>query len=313
MPDLPDWRRVLLVAAALDTGLLAAYARPGTPDDRARELGLDARATAIVSRALAGAGHLSAGADGTFELTPGGRRLAGVPDDPTAPDPAAAILLEARSIRSHLEIADALRTGRPADDVSGGDAATRERFMRAMRAAAAPRVPATVAEVGEPRGGRRLLDVGGAPGNYAAGFARAGWDVTVFDLPDTLAVTAPVLEAAGVRAVGGDALAELPAGPWDVVYLGNVPHLFSPEQAAGLLARAAAALAPGGTLAVQEVLGDLAPQGPGFGLMMLMSTPAGDAYPEADYRRWFRAAGVPLERVVPLDGGDHHLLVGRRP
>lgn len=313
MADDPEWRRILIAAAALETGLLAAFARPGTPEERARDRGLDPRATAIVSRALAGAGYLEARGDGTFALTGAGHALVADEADPDTPGPAGAVLLEARSIASHLGLAETLRTGRQRDDVSAGDALTRRRFMAAMRAVAAPRVPATVAEVGAPWGRRRLLDVGGAPGSYAIGFAEAGWEVTVLDLPETVELGRPRLEAAGVRAVGGDLRDGLPAGPWDVVYLGNVAHLFSPEEAQRLIADAAAALAPGGLLAVQEVLGDRAGQGPAFGVMMLVSTAGGDAYPEDDYRRWMAAAGVPLDRVVALEGGQHHLLLGRRP
>jgi SAM-dependent methyltransferase len=142
--------------------------------------------------------------------------------------------------------------------------------------------------------------------------ARDGWDVTVLDLPETLEIGAQALADAGVATVAGDAGRALPDGPWDVVYLGNVVHLFGPDDAAALLRRAGAALAPGGVLAVQEMLGDLSPQGPGFGVMMLLSTPAGDAYPEADHRAWMAAAGCPVERVVPIADGWHHLLLGRR-
>jgi SAM-dependent methyltransferase len=215
-------------------------------------------------------------------------------------------------VRSHLRLAEVLVTGEPADDVSGGDRATRERFMRAMRAIAGPRADESAVAIGPPRGHGRLLDVGGAPGTYARRFAAAGWEVTVLDLPGTLAVGAPALEAAGVATVAGDATEALPAGPWDAVYLGNVLHLFDPPTAAAVIARAAAALVPHGLLAVQEVLGDRSPQGPAFGVMMLLSTPGGDAHGEGDYRRWMGAAGCPPERVVAIADGWHHLLLGRR-
>ena len=65
-----------------------------------------------------------------------------------------------------------------------------------------------------------------------------------------------------------------------------------------------------GRLAIQEVLGDLSPQGPGFGVMMLLSTEGGDAHPRAAYAEWMEAAGRPLERVVSLEEGWHHLLLG---
>ena len=154
--------------------------------------------------------------------------------------------------------------------------------------------------------------MGGAPGTYARRMAAEGWSVTVLDLPETLEIGEPELRAAGVATVAGDAKRGIPEGPWDVVYLGNVVHLFDPATAAGLIARAGRALAPAGTLAVQEVVGDLSPQGPSFGVMMLLSTAGGDAYAEAELRGWMGEAGCPAERVVSIADGWHHLLLGRR-
>lgn len=215
-------------------------------------------------------------------------------------------------MRSHLGLAETLRSGLPQDEVSAGDRATRERFMRAMRQVAAPRAATTAGAVGPPPEGGRLLDIGGAPGTYALAFAAAGWEVTVLDLPETLEIGAPPLREAGVATVAGDATAAIPPGPWDAVYIGNVLHLLAPARAAALVARAADALAPGGLLAIQEVLGDLSPQGPSFGVMMLVSTEGGDAHPEGAYRAWMADAGCPLERSVAIEEGWHHLLLGRR-
>lgn len=306
----PEWREVLIAWAAVQTGLLAAFAEPRDPADAARELGLDARAARIVATALAGFGYLEEAGDGLPRLSARGRAMLAPAGDGI--EPVGGLHLEARSIRSHLALADSLRSGLPQDDVSGGDEATRALFMRAMRHVAAPRVAASVAAVGPPPPGGRMLDVGGAPGTYARAFTEAGWDVTVLDLPGTLAVAGADLRAAGVRTVAGDATVALPEGPWEAVYLGNVLHLFPPDAAAALVARAGAALVPGGLLAIQEVLGDESPQGPGFGVMMLLSTPGGDAYPRERYVEWMAAAGCPLERSVALEGGEHHLMLGRR-
>ncbi len=302
-----DWRRILLVDAAIESGLLACFAPPATPEDAARRAGLDPRASRIVATALHDAGYLTG--QGALRLTPAGAALAVPGDD----DPAAFIALEARAIRSHLGLAETLRTGLPQDDVSGGDRATRERFMRAMRQIAAPRAAITASALAPPATGARLLDVGGAPGTYARAFAAAGWEVTVLDLPATLEIGEPWLREAGIAAVAGDATRDLPAGPWDAVYLGNVLHLFAPEVAAAVVRRAGEALVPGGLLAVQEVLGDRSPQGPGFGVGMLLTTAGGDAYPEADHRAWMEAAGCPVEEAVSLEQDQHHLLIGRRP
>jgi len=309
-PSLPaDWREALIVLAAAETGLLAAFATARTPAGAAEEAGLDPRAAQVVATALAALGYLEDDDAGALALTPRGSRLLAPGADGT--DVVGGLYLEARAMRSHLALAETLREGRPADEVSAGDPVTVERFMRAMRHIGAPRAPATVAAVGPPPSGARLLDVGGAPGTYARAFAAAGWEVTVLDLRAALAVAGAELEAAGIRTVAGDATVALPEGPWDAVYLGNLVHLLGPGEAAAVLARAGGALRPGGLLAVQEVLGDVSPQGPDFGVMMLVSTPAGAAYPEARYREWMAAAGCAVRRVVPLEEGWHHLLLGR--
>jgi O-methyltransferase domain len=304
-----DWREVLIARAALETGLLGALEQACPVDEAADAAGLDRRAARIVSGALVRLGYLEEAGDG-LRATDRARALLDPPGDGS--DPAGELHLEARAMRSHLGLDETLRTGRPVDDVSAGDRVTIERFMRAMRNAAAPRAAQTVAALGAPPPGGRLLDVGGAPGTYARAFAAAGWDVSVLDQPRTLEVEGPGLQAAGIATVAGDATRALPGAAWDAIYLGNVVHLFDPATAAALVARAGAALAPGGTLAVQEVLGDLSPQGPTFGVMMLVSTEGGDAHPEAAYRDWMAAAGCPLERAVVLQEGWHHLLLGRR-
>jgi SAM-dependent methyltransferase len=304
-----DWREVLIARAALETGLLGALEQARPVDEAADAAGLDRRAARIVSAALVGTGYLEEDGGG-LRATERARAL--LRPSGEGGDPAGELHLEARAMRSHLGLEETLRTGMPVDDVSAGDPVTIERFMRAMRQVAAPRAPHSVAALGAPAPGARLLDVGGAPGTYARAFAEAGWDVTVLDRPGTLEVTGSGLRAGGIATVPGDATRALPGAAWDAVYLGNVVHLFDPATARGLVARAGAALAPGGTLAVQEVLGDVSPQGPAFGVMMLVSTEGGDAYPEAAYHDWMAAAGCPVERVIALEHGWHHLLLGTR-
>ena len=305
-----DWREALTALAALETGLLAGFRGGATPQEAARAAGLDARAARIVATALAAQGLLEPAGDGALRTTARGEALLAPAADGT--DPAGALHLEARAIRSHLELPDVLDSGRPPDDVSAGDRPTRQRFMRAMRDVTAPRIPEVLAAVGPAPPGGRLLDVGGAPGVHARAFAGDGWDVTVLDLPETLEIGAGDLRAAGVTPVPGDATEGLPEGPWDAVHLGNIAHLLDREAAAALVARAAAALRPGGLLLISEVLGDRSPQGPGFGVMMLVSTAGGDAWTEDEYRGWMAAAGAPLERTVPVEDGWHHLLIARR-
>jgi SAM-dependent methyltransferase len=305
---LDDWREILVVSAAADTGLLHHFAVAGAPADAAVALGLDARATRVVCRALHELGHLTGDEDGRFQLSERGRALI----DTDHGDPIGGIALSVRDMRAHLDLPQVMRSGTPRDDLSRGDEATRVRFMRAMRDVAAPRAQRTAAAMPAPRAGATLLDVGGAPGTYAAAFAAAGWEVTVVDQAAQIEVEAENLGAIGAAAVVGDMTRELPEGRWDAVYLGNVVHLFGPEQAAALVARAGAAIAPGGVLAIQEVVLGRATVAACFGVTMLLGTEAGEAYADDDYRGWMADAGCPLEQVVEVQQNRHHLMLGRR-
>lgn len=140
-----DWREVLIARAALETGLLAALEEARPVDQAADATGLDRRAARIVSTALVGLGYLEEDGDG-LRATGRGRALLAPAGD--GADPAGELHLEARAMRSHLGLEETLRSGRPVDDVSSGDRATVERFMRAMRNVAAPRAAQSVAALG---------------------------------------------------------------------------------------------------------------------------------------------------------------------
>src|SRR5205823_2714051 len=139
-----------------------------------------------------------------------------------------------------------------------------------------------------------------------------GWRVTVLDLAGPLAVTGAELEAAGIATIAADMTEALPPGPWDGIYLGNVTHLFGPEDVAALLARVGAVLSPGGVLAVQDFVRGHSIRAARFAVSMLLATPAGDTYALDDYRGWLAAARCPLERTVEIAAGEHMLLIGRR-
>jgi hypothetical protein len=296
---------------------MPALARHGSPEGAAAALGLDPRATSVTAAALAELGYLAAadgaGAseNGRYRLTERGRALLG--PQPDGSDPAGEALLSARMIAHHLRLADVLESGAAVDSFeAGGGAGEQGRFVRAMRHVARPRAPEVAAALPPPRPGARLLDAGGAPGTYALALAGAGWAVTVLDLPEPLRLTGAELEAAGVAAVAGDMTEALPPGPWDGIYMGNVTHLFGPEAVAALLARAGAALAPRGALAVQDFVRGHSRRAARFAVSMLLATDAGGTYGLEEYRRWLEGAGCPLERTVAIAGGEHLLMIGRR-
>lgn len=303
-----DWRETLILAAALRTGLLAGFVKRATPREVAARAGLDERAVETVVQALARWEYLARFGDSAV-VTAKGKALLDTGGDI---DPAGDVLLAERSIRNYLRLEDVLRGTAPVDDVSAGDARVREDFMRAMRHVASTRAPRTAELLAPEAPGARLLDVGGAPGTYGSVFAAAGWDVTVFDQPEMLTTVAEDLRGRGLRSIGGDVRQELPDGPWDAIYLGNVLHLFHPEIGRDIVQRAGAALTPGGRLAIQEMMIGHAPQAESFAVMMLVSTGSGTVHDERTYRDWMVDAGIAPESLTSLDDDEHQLLIGRR-
>ena len=152
---------------------------------------------------------------------------------------------------------------------------------------------------------RTLLDLGGGPGTYAALLVQRHPDLTatVVDLPPVAALAGEILADMGVAdrvsLLPGDYhRADLPGGQ-DAVLISGVLHREAPERAAALVARAAAALAPGGRLVVSDVMtapGDTAPPfATLFGLNMLLTAPGGGVHSTAAVSHWLAAAGLRAE------------------
>jgi len=198
-------------------------------------------------------------------------------------------------------LTDAVRHG---SAVIGRDSRTdewREAFMAAMHWRGVPQAAALARQL-DLDGVSRVLDVAGGTGVFSMAFARArdGLEAVVFDLPAIVPITRRYVEEAGlsgrVTAIPGDATADDLPGGFDLVLLSAILHSFPPDTNRRLIARAAAALNPGGRLVVMEFLIDDDRTGPLqpalFALNMLVGTDGGDTYTEGEIRGWMEAAGL---------------------
>ncbi|MFW6202333.1 MAG: class I SAM-dependent methyltransferase [Gemmatimonadota bacterium] len=304
-----------MVAAASEAGVFQALAQgAATPAEVASSTEIDGRAAGILLPALAEAGLL-ARAEGRFRLMPDAARQLTQPDSPAYV--AGGLGLWLHNLRAMVELPTVLRTGEPVvERVEGTDGDAIARFMAAMASAPAERVRRAV-ELCLDRApdARTVLDVGGGPGHYARAFIDAGLEATLFDQPETIDYVADAYglsDVAGLRLVPGDFMEdELPGGPFDIVLLSNILHIYSPDRNRALLRKVAGVTAAGGLAAIQEFVRGRSPRAARFAIIMLLRTEGGNTYGEYEYGDWLEEAGYQNVRIDDVDS-ERQLVTGLR-
>jgi SAM-dependent methyltransferase len=302
--------RILLTAIELDVfTAVECGAGPATAAGIAAGLKTDARATGMLLNALVALGLLTKQAD-AFANTPAARRffLAGAPDDARM-----ALRHNVNLWSTWSTLTQCVREGhavRNREMRDRGDDWT-EPFIAAMQRNAAFRAPVVIGALDLARV-KRVLDVGGGSGAYAAAFVRATPDleVTVLDLPNVTPLTRRYLAAAGVgdrvRTADGDFRTDALGRDFDLVLLSAICHMNGPDENVILFRKVHAALAPGGQIVVHDFVQDddkASPRsGALFALNMLVGTPHGSSYSGAEYSTWLTQAGFANPRMVPLPG-----------
>jgi ubiquinone/menaquinone biosynthesis C-methylase UbiE len=147
----------------------------------------------------------------------------------------------------------------------------------------------------------KVLDIAAGHGKFGLAFAaeypRA--EIVALDWPKVLEVARENARAAGLesrfRTIPGSAFDADYGSAYDVVLLTNFLHHFNPETCEKLLRRVKGALRKGGRAVVLDFVPNedrvTPPGAASFSLMMLGSTPSGDAYTFSEYERMFRNAG----------------------
>jgi predicted O-methyltransferase YrrM len=148
----------------------------------------------------------------------------------------------------------------------------------------------------------RVLDLGGGSGVFAMAFARVKQDLhaTVFDLPEVVGLTRQYVADAGlsdrIDTLAGDYRTDDIGDGYDLVFLSAIVHSNSDGRNAELIRKCADALNPGGQVVVQDFVMDEDRVHPAHGAMfalnMLVATPEGDTFTEAEICGWMEAAGL---------------------
>lgn len=226
----------------------------------------------------------------------------------------------------HLETA--VRKGEPPETIYewfDEDPGRWEVAQQGFRAAASITVDEVVDKL--PAGdATRVLDVGGGHGLYAVELCSRHPDLTatVFDYPEALGVAREEISAAGldgrVTTRGGDYWTDDLGSGYDLALLFNVVHAHDGAENTRLFERAAAALAPGGHVAILDQLEGSARSpvgraGLSFVALTYHATLRAETHPYGEVADWLRAAGFENVRrqAIRRAGPGNSLVVADKP
>ncbi len=293
--------------------------RPGTAEDLQSRLGLHPRSARDFLDALVALGFLRR-SDGVYSNTPAAERFL----DKRKPSYIGGVLEMAnrRLFRFWGDLTEALRTGRPQNEAKTGgepffvalyaEPARLKEFLRAMTGLSRAANLAIARKFPWSRY-RTFVDVGTAQGDLAVQVALAHPHLrgAGFDLGEVGPIFEEHVREQGVADrlafVAGDFFRD-PLPPADVLMMGHILHDWDLEQKKHLIAKAFAALPPGGALLVHESIIDPDRSQNAFGLLMslnmLIETPGGFDYTGPDCIGWMKEAGFGDAYVEPLAGPD---------
>ena len=283
--------------------------RPLTAEATAAACGSAPGPTALLLDALAACGYLRF-RDGRFALTRRARPWLLTDGRASVRDK---LLLQIVEWRWLEELEDFVRSGRPLDFHGTMRSEERDLYHRGMRALAGIAGREVARRIPVPRGARRMLDLGGSHGHFAAEICRrhSGLVAEVMDLPEAIEAAAPLLAAerlgARTKHLPGDATkADLGIEQFDLVLMSNLAHHLSEEQNRELALRVARALRPGGAFVIQEPARaerrGRSSQIPALlGLYFAMqSRPDVRTWTVTEMAGWQRSAGLRVSRALPL-------------
>jgi hypothetical protein len=166
---------------------------------------------------------------------------------------------------------------------------------------------------------KKVLDIAAGHGVFGIEIAKRcpPAEIVALDWPEVLAVAQDLARRAGVQeryqTIAGDAFQENFGVGYDLVLLTNFLHHFSPSACETLLHKVHRCLSRGGRVLTLEFVPNddrvTPPPVAEFSLIMLATTPEGDAYTFKEYEQMFRAAGFSRTELHSLPGSVEQMLV----
>jgi SAM-dependent methyltransferase len=303
-----DVNKIILLGSALKTGLFSSLTEKKDIPSLARELGADERALYIVLEALCAMGYVEKKKDGYIIadrarplLIVGGKDYVGGYLPHTL-----------NKLNAWLELPQIIKgekTGRrKPDNIST--------FMNAMASTPEEDVKEIVSHcLDKKKDAKTVLDLGGGPGKYSKVFVNRGLKVVLLDTPETIDYVSSEFGLADIRNLTlkkGDFTQDLFVNEFeerfDIVFMGNITHIYSEDMNRNLLMRVGRLLKKGGMVAIEDFVRARSPYAEMFAVNMLASTQSGGTWTEEQYRTWLKDAGFSNIEVLDLADKDKQLI-----
>jgi predicted O-methyltransferase YrrM len=209
------------------------------------------------------------------------------------------------------QLTQAVTSGRPVKTVPYKDEDERETFLMGMFNLAMATAP-QIAELIDLSGRHHLLDLGGGPGTYAIHFCIANPELraAIFDFPESRSCALRTVKQFHLEEridfVAGNYIEEEIGGSYDVAWLSHILHADGESDCREIIKKTKAVMEPGGLIMVHDfILEDTEdrPLFPAlFALNMLINTPQGQSYSEAQIKDMFCKAGLKDVKRIPFRG-----------
>ena len=307
------FQRTGALKAAIDLDLFSAIgSSPATATELAGRCHCPERGIRILSDNLTIMGFLEKN-DGRYSLTPS-TALFLVRGSPAYFGDAVKFLLAPGLTEAFSDLASTIRSGRIHTSEHGTTAPDHPAWVEFAQAMGPMMGPAAAGAAGlvplDPSRDTRVLDISASHGAYGIAFARMNprAHLVALDWESVLAVTTENAAAAGIahrfsKIVGNAFTVDL-GHDYDAVLVPNFLHHFPAAECTGFLRRVHAALRPGGRVVIVEFVPNedrvTPPASASFSLVMLGTTPLGDAYTFSEYVAMLSEAGFQQATLHPL-------------
>lgn len=234
-------------------------------------------------------------------------------------------LLTSRITEAHARLTQAVRIGGTALGVGTLEPENPDwvEFARAMMPLMSMPAEIMAAELRKGAEAQKVLDIAAGHGIFGIAVARHNPTAHIYasDWRNVLAVAQENAQAAGIASryhlLPGDAFETEFGSGYDLVLITNFLHHFDPPSCSIFMRKVHAALQPGGRAAIVDLVPNpdriSPPTAAAFSMMMLATTPSGDAYTLAQYEAISKDAGFArVELAAPQIGLDQLVIAHKQ-